>query len=208
MKKYIYKYDIPQDVFDSLLQKNITMISIDTEALGLDINRDRLCVVQMMINKDVYIVHFPKPNYESKNLKQLLGDSKIQKLFHFARFDMFIIYKYLGVLMKNIVCTRVLSKIVRTYSDRHGLKELCRELLKYDMNKGAQSSNWAIEDLTQSQIDYAANDVIYLPDLFDILKTMAEKEKRYSIAQDMFDILPSIIRIENSLFNPVDLIDH
>jgi ribonuclease D len=205
MKKFIHKYDISTEIF----KKKFNTISIDTETMGLDMNRDRLCVVQLMIDEqEIHIIHFPKPDYKAPNLKKLLQDKESIKIFHFARFDVFMIFKYLKVKMKNIVCTRILSKITRTYSDRHGLKELCRELLGKDMNKHAQSSNWGAEELTQSQIDYAANDVIYLPAIFNKLKEMCVMENRYHIAKEAFNVINSIIFIEYNLFNPVTLIEH
>ena len=200
----VFKYDLPLEAL-----QDVKDLAIDTEALGLNCHRDRLCTVQLLINESiVYIIHFPTSDYEAPNLKKLLSNSKIPKLFHFARFDVFIIYKYLNVLMQNVICTRVLSKIVRTYSDKHGLKHICKELLDVNLNKGEQSSNWAAETLSNTQIHYAANDVLYLHKLFNILKNMADKEDRYKVAKVVFEIIPHVVFLENNQFEPMGLIEH
>jgi ribonuclease D len=203
MKTIVHKFDLPKDF-------KATTLSIDTETMGLNLNRDRLCCVQLLVDEqEVHIVHFPKPIYnKSPNLISLLKDKKIFKLFHFARFDMLAIYKYLGVLVRNVACTRILSKITRTFSDRHSLKELCREKLKVDISKNEQSSDWGRNDLTQGQIDYAAKDVIYLPGIFKALKETTERENRFHVAQAIFDALPSIIIAEANFFDPIALIEH
>lgn len=200
-----FDYDIPEKYI-----KNATEIAIDTESMGLQIDRDRLCCVQMLINdKDLVIVHFPFAIYDrSPNLCSLLGNKDIHKIFHFARFDIAIVYKYLGVLMENISCTRTISKVARTYSDKHSLKELCKELLKKDLNKGEQCSDWGRAKLTDSQLQYAASDVLYLFDLLEELKKMCQRENRYEIAKTACNIIPSVVFIEVSKFNPVSLIDH
>jgi ribonuclease D len=204
MKTTVHKYDIPE----YLIEKT-TSLAIDTEAMGLKTARDRLCTVQMLINeKEVHIVHFPTANYKAPNLKKLLKRNNIPKLFHFARFDVLIMYKYLGVLVQNILCTRTISKIARTYSDKHSLKELCRELLKKELNKGEQSSDWGRETLTDSQISYAASDVIYLPDIFTALKVMCEREERYPVALRACELIGHVVFIENENFDPVHLIEH
>lgn len=204
MKIHTYLLDIPEGLINKVQE-----LAIDTEAMGLKTERDRLCSVQLLVNRsEVHIVHFPEINYQATNLKKLLNKKEILKIFHFARFDMLIIYKYLGILMENIICTRTLSKIARTYSDRHSLKELCRELLKKELNKGEQSSDWGRTELTQSQISYAANDVIFLPEIFDQLKKMCVRENRYSIAESIFAIFPNLVFIENGGFDILHLIDH
>jgi len=204
MKIYTHSFDIPENIIEKTKE-----LAIDTEAMGLKTDRDRLCAIQILINRtEVHVVHFPEINYQAKNLKKLLKKKDIPKIFHFARFDMLIIYKYLGILMENIICTRTLSKIARTYSDRHSLKELCREIIKKELNKGEQSSDWGREQLTQSQISYAANDVIFLPEIFDHLKKMCERENRYEVAKSIFEIFPNIVFIESKNFDVLHLIDH
>lgn len=203
-KIHLYNYDLPAN----LAETKEEVISIDTEAMGLNSDRDRLCLVQILIGSSVYMVHFPKPDYNAPNLKKLLNNKKIKKIFHFARFDMGIIYRYLGIMLENVVCTRILSKIARTYSDKHGLKEVCRELLKKEINKGEQSSHWGSDKLTESQKNYAANDVIFLPRLFEELKKICDKENRFIIADKMFKMLPDIIFIDCNKFDVVSLIEH
>lgn len=204
MKTFVYEYDIPENLIDK-----VKTLAIDTEAMGLKTIRDRLCTVQMLINEsDIHIVHFPEPKYKSNNLVKLLQNNKIKKIFHFARFDMYIMYKYLGVLVENVVCTRMMSKIARTYSDKHSLKELCRELLKKDLNKGEQSSDWGREKLTESQISYAGNDVIYLPKIYESLKIMCVRENRMEVVEKMFAILPNLVFTEANHFDILELIDH
>ena len=189
MKRYVFEYDLPDD-----FNENINFVAIDTEAMGLNPHRDRLCVVQLKLAEKIYIVHFKKPIYtKSKNLISLLKNSKIQKIFHYARFDMFILFKYLKVMPNSIICTRTLSKIVRTYSDRHSLKELCKEFLKNDLNKGEQSSDWGNEELTQSQIEYAAKDVIYLEELYDCLWKMAVRDNKHKFSKEVFDCIKTAV---------------
>lgn len=202
MKCKLYKYDIPENIV-------VDIVAIDTETMGLNLVRDRLCCVQLMINDEPYVVHFPEPIYnKSPNLVKFLSNPHMLKVFHFARFDMLAIYKYLGVLMKNVVCTRVLSKITRTFTEKHSLKELCKEKLDVDLNKSKQTSNWGAKDLTQAQIEYAANDVIYLKTLFDILKRDCIRESRYHIAEGVFESLPYVCIIENGQFDPCLLFNH
>lgn len=199
------EYDLP----DNIKIDNVKYISIDTETLGLNLNRDRLCVVQILIKDTIYIVNFPEPNYnDSKNLVKLLSNDNIAKIMHYARFDILSIYKYLNVLMQNNICTRILSKIVRTYTDRHGLKEVSKELLKQEMNKGEQSSYWGAEKLTDSQKSYAANDVVNLIEIYTELRKIAEKEKRMHIAENMFKMLPIICEIDDTEFDVISLVNH
>lgn len=203
MKCTLYKYDLPSSDLKG------DFVAIDTETMGLNLTRDRLCCVQLMINNEVFLVHFPEPIYnKSPNLVKFLGNDEILKIFHFARFDMLSIYKYLGVLMKNVVCTRVLSKIVRTFTDKHSLKELCKEKLDVDLNKSKQTSNWGAIELTQAQIDYAAHDVIYLNELFQILKRDCIRENRYHIAESIFQSLPHVCLVESCNFDPCLLFNH
>ncbi len=205
MKLNVHENDIPDYVL-----KDIKSVAIDTEAMGLNIiSRDRLCVLQMFIDKKyLHIVKFPEKKYNCPNLKKLLKDNNIQKIFHYARFDMLAIYVYFKIMVKNVVCTKILSKIARTYSDRHGLKEICRERLKIDLNKGEQSSDWGSVDLSQSQINYASKDVLYLEDLYNSLKITAIREGKFHIAQGMFKCLPAIVKAEFYHYDPVILISH
>lgn len=202
MKCKLYKYDFPHSI-------DTDLIAIDTETMGLNLTRDRLCCVQIMANNEVYVIHFPEPIYDkSPNLVKLLGDKNILKIFHFARFDILAIYKHLNVLTENIVCTRVLSKVVRTFTERHSLKELCKEKLHVDLNKSQQTSNWGASDLTAAQVEYAKNDVIYLKDIFFSLKEDCIREKRYHIAESIFKCLPHICVVENGNFDVASLLNH
>jgi ribonuclease D len=202
MKRNLYKYDIP----DSFKAKEI---SIDTETTGLNLNRDRLCLIQLMNEEEeVVLVQFPNPSYkEAKNLRALLS-SNIRKYFHFARFDMAMIYKTFNVMVKNAVCTKILSKVVRTYTDRHSLKELCRELIGISLDKGEGCSYWAKEDLSSSQIEYATSDVLYLPSLYKQLLKLAERENKYHIAEKSFSLLPSICLFDLQEVDALDFICH
>lgn len=206
-KKYVHKYDIPQNFIENL--SNINNIAIDTETTGLNLFRDRLCLVQICIeriiskdNKDelteqeIHIIHFPEPYYEASNLKNLLSRNEIKKIFHFARFDMGFIYMFLNVLMQNVVCTKILSKIARTYTDRHSLVELCKELLDVNLNKSCQSSDWGAAELSQGQIDYAAKDVIYLSAIYNKLNQLSIREGKEKICFAMFLTLPHIVFTE------------
>jgi ribonuclease D len=189
MKKYVLEYDLPDN-----FKQNVNFVAIDTEAMGLNPHRDRLCVVQLKVEDKIYVIHFKKPIYnKSKNLIALLKNSKIQKIFHYARFDMFIIYKYLKIMPTSVICTRTLSKIVRTYSDRHSLKELCKEFLKKDLNKGEQSSDWGSEELSQSQIEYAAKDVIYLEEIYEPLWKMATRDNKDKFAKNIFGCIETAV---------------
>lgn len=202
MKRTLYKYDIPE----SFKAKEI---SIDTETTGLNLNRDRLCLIQIMNEEgEVVLVQFPNPLYkDSKNLKNLLS-SNIKKYFHFARFDMAMIYKTFNIMVKNAICTKILSRIVRTYTDKHSLKELCKELIGVSLDKSEGCSYWAKEELTNSQIEYATLDVLYLPSLYNQLLKLADQENKYHIAKKAFELLPSICLLDLREVDALDLICH
>ncbi len=159
--------------------------------MGLNNLRDRLCVVQISDgNGDAHLVHFPEPNYDAPNLKKLLSDSSRTKLFHFARFDVAIIKHYLDVDIAPVYCTKIASKLARTYTDRHGFKELCKELIAQDISKQQQSSNWGAPELNEAQIGYAAADVLYLHKLREKLEEMLEREGRAELAKRAMDVVP------------------
>ncbi|MEN9781923.1 MAG: hypothetical protein RL208_73 [Pseudomonadota bacterium] len=176
---YYFVNDLPDGL---LLQGDL---AIDTEAMGLNIHRDRLCVVQIKDSGDnVYLVHFPISNfnYSCKNLKHYLTDPYVQKIFHYARFDVAIIKHYLKIdEIPNVYCTKIASRLCRTYTDSHGLRSLVFDLLKVDLKKDQQSSNWGADSLTDAQQNYAANDVLYLHSLRNILNQMLEKNGRKNI---------------------------
>lgn len=167
------------------------LIAIDTETLGLNPNRDRLCLVQLSAGDgNAHLVQFEKDFYEAPNLKAVLTDTNVTKIFHFGRFDLAILLRYLGVLCEPVFCTKIASRLARTYTDRHGLKDLCRELLSVEIAKQQQSSDWGAEELTQAQQDYAASDVLYLHQLREKLLEMLDREGRLELADACFRFLP------------------
>jgi len=166
------------------------LVAIDTETLGLNPGRDRLCLVQLSSGDDsAHLVQFRRDQYAAPNLKRLLADPKVLKLYHFARFDLATMRRYLGVMGAPVYCTRTASKLARTYTDKHGLKDLVKELLEVDLSKQQQSSDWGAETLSEQQLAYAANDVAYLHRLKDVLDQMLKREGRMELAQACFDFL-------------------
>jgi ribonuclease D len=167
-------------------------IAVDTEAMGLMPGRDRLCLVQLADGKgDEHLVRFgPNSDYAAPRLKALLGDTSRLKLYHFARFDVAIMRAYLGIIAGPIYCTRTASRLVRTYTDRHGLKELVKEMLGQDLSKQQQTSDWGAPEISDAQRDYAASDVRYLHALKEKLDERLERENRVELAQACFDFLP------------------
>ena len=156
-------------------------VAVDTEAMGLDARRDRLCVVQLSSGDgSADVVQIPADNISAPNLRKLMGDTKVLKIFHFARFDLGMIFNTLGVMPQPVYCTRTASRLARTYTDKHGLKDLARELLGVDMSKQQQSSDWGAETLTDAQLAYAASDVLHLHALKDKLDVMLAREGRRS----------------------------
>lgn len=171
------------------------MIAIDTETRGLVIPRDRLCLIQLSDeNGVVSLVRFT--GKEAPNLKKLLEDQSIIKLYHYGRFDLSVMKHYLGIWATPVWCTKIASKLVRTYTDRHSLKELCRELLLMEMDKADQTSDWARADLTESQMEYAANDVRYLHALQKKMKELLERENRLELAERLFQFLPTVCELD------------
>jgi ribonuclease D len=186
MTDYLHLYDLPDGVnFDG-------DIAIDCEAMGLNQLRDRLCVVQISDGKgDAHLIHFPEAHYDhSPRLVALLGDAHRTKILHFARFDIALIKHYLGVMLSPVYCTRTASRLIRTYTDKHGLKELCKELLNVDLSKHQQSSYWGDDKLTPHQIAYAASDVHYLHQLRSILQARLDKEGRAALNAEVMKALP------------------
>jgi ribonuclease D len=188
---FTYNNDLPADF------KISGDIAIDTEAMGLNIARDRLCVLQFSNGDgDAHLVIFDGSSYDAPNLKKILSDDKDQKIFHFARFDLAIIKKYLNIDIENVFCTKIASKLVRTYTDSHGLKDLCRELLNVNLSKQQQSSDWGSGVLSNDQQEYAARDVLYLHQLRTKLSNMLEREKRMKMAKTLFKFLPTRIELD------------
>jgi ribonuclease D len=167
-------------------------VAIDTEAMGLHPHRDRLCLVQLSRGDgDAHLVQFPAGCYDAPNLKQLLTDPSVLKLFHFARFDIAILYRYLGVMPQPLYCTKIASRLVRTFTDRHGLRDLCKDLLGVDLKKEQQSSDWGAPSLSEEQLRYAASDVLHLHGLRSKLDDMLAREGRAELAQRCFEFLPA-----------------
>ncbi len=185
------------------------VVAIDTETLGLNPFRDRLCLAQLSSGDGVcHAVQFAAGNYAAPNLKKLLADPATTKLFHFARFDIAMFRRYLNVECKPVYCTKIASKLVRTYTDRHGLKDLVRELLGVELSKEQQSSDWGAKDLTEKQLSYAANDVAYLHQLKAALDGMLAREGRTDLAKACFDFLPSRAELDLAGWEDVDVFAH
>jgi len=185
------------------------IVAIDTETLGLVPHRDRLCVVQLSPGDGTAdIVQIPKEGTDAPNLRRLLADRSIVKLFHFARFDVAVLFNALGAMPSPVYCTKIASRLVRTYTDRHGLKDLVRELLGHDMSKQQQSSDWGAETLTEAQLAYAASDVIHLHELKSRLDAMLAREGRTALAQACFDFLPARARLDLAGWQETDIFAH
>jgi ribonuclease D len=184
-------------------------VAIDTEAMGLDPARDRLCLVQLSPGDgSADMVQIPPHATDAPNLKRLLADSKLLKIFHFARFDLAMLSKNLGVMPEPVYCTKIASRIARTYTDRHGLKDLVREVLGHDLSKQQQSSDWGAAELTDAQISYAASDVVYLHALKDRLDAMLARESRERLAAACFRFLPDRVRLDLAGFAGEDIFSH
>jgi Ribonuclease D len=187
-------------------------VAIDTETMGLHPHRDRLCVVQMSSGDgSADVVQIPKDHgkghADAPNLKALLADPKITKIFHFARFDLAALYNALGVMPQPVYCTKIASRLCRTYTDRHGLKDLVREVLN-DLSKQQQSSDWGAQTLSEAQLAYAASDVLHLHDLRERLDTMLAREGRTGLAQACFEFLPTRVRLDLQGWDTEDIFAH
>jgi ribonuclease D len=184
-------------------------VAVDTEAMGLDVRRDRLCVIQLSPGDgSADVVQIPAANINAPNLKKLMTDPSIEKIFHFARFDLAMINQALGVMPSPVYCTRTASRLARTYTDKHGLKDLARELLNVDMSKQQQSSDWGAEKLTDAQLSYAASDVLYLHALKDKLDVMLAREGRAELAASCFRFLPDRARLDLAGWAAEDIFAH
>ena len=185
------------------------VVAIDCETMGLNPHRDRLCVVQLSGGDgDAHIVQIDKGQTAAPNLARLIADPAVLKLFHFGRFDIAALYNAFGVLAAPVYCTKIASKLTRTYTDRHGLKNLLDELLGIDISKQQQMSDWGAETLTQAQLDYAASDVLYLHRLRDALNNRLPREDRTELAQACFDFLPMRARLDLAGWPETDIFAH
>ena len=184
-------------------------VAIDTETMGLDLARDRLCVVQLSPGDgSADVVQIPPHAKDAPNLKRLLADKSLLKIFHFARFDLGMLYKAFGVMPEPIYCTKIASRLSRTYTDKHGLKDLVREILGQEISKQQQSSDWGAADLTDAQIAYAASDVTHLHALKDRLDAMLAREGRFELADACFQFLPERVRLDLAGFAAEDIFAH
>ncbi|WP_062209003.1 ribonuclease D [Aureimonas sp. AU12] len=199
----VHKGDLPD------LARYTGSVAIDTETLGLDTRRDRLCVVQLSPGDGTAdIVQIARGQREAPNLAALLADRSKTKIFHYARFDVAALFHAFGVMTDGIFCTKIASRLVRTYTDRHGLKDLAKELIGVDLSKQQQSSDWAAENLTPAQLDYAASDVLYLHDLMGVLLKRLERENRMDLARASFDYLPTRARLDLLGWDEEDIFSH
>jgi ribonuclease D len=184
-------------------------VAVDTETLGLNPARDRLCLVQLSSGDgSAHLVQFARDEYQAPNLKRLLTDQSVLKLFHFARFDLATLRRYVGVMASPVYCTRTASKLARTYTDKHGLKDLVKELLDIDLSKQQQSSDWGAETLTEQQLAYAANDVAFLHRLKDALDAMLKREGRMALAEACFSFLPARAELDLAGWAEGDIFAH
>lgn len=185
------------------------VVAIDTETMGLNPVRDRLCVVQLSAGDgNCHVVQFRKGTYSAPNLTRMLGDPGTLKLFHFARFDVAVLRAYLGVLPTPVYCTKIASRLARTFTDRHGLKDLCKDLIGVDMSKQQQSSDWGADELTADQLRYAASDVLHLHQLKARLDGMLAREGRTALARACFDFLPARASLDLGGWDDLDIFAH
>lgn len=201
----LHKNDLP----DLDRYENAKAVAIDTETLGLNPHRDRLCVVQLSPGDGTAdVVQIARGQRSAPNLARLLTDSAKLKIFHYARFDVAVLYQALGIMTSPVFCTKIASKLVRTYTDRHSLKELTKELIGVDLSKQQQSSDWAAETLTDAQLAYAASDVLYLHQLQAKLEALLVREDRKEIADACFRFLPTRARLDLGGFEEMDIFAH
>jgi ribonuclease D len=199
----LHRGDLPD------LTRYTRSVAIDTETMGLNPHRDRLCVVQLSSGDgSADVVQIPKGHADAPHLKALLADPTITKIFHFARFDIAVLFHTFGVMPQPIYCTKIASRLSRTYTDRHGLKDLVREILNVDMSKQQQSSDWGAQGLSEAQLAYAASDVLHLHALRERLDAMLAREGRSAVARACFDFLPTRARLDLEGFEAEDIFAH
>lgn len=199
----LHKGDLSNDVTFS------GAVAIDTETMGLNPNRDRLCLIQLSSGDgDAHLVQIAAGQTDAPNLKKILEDQSLIKIFHYARFDVAVLKKYLNAEVTPTYCTKIASKLVRTYTDRHGLKDLIQEILEIDISKQQQSSNWGAQELSQAQLEYAASDVYHLHKLMDQLNRMLETSERTGLAQKCFDFIPTRCALDLAGWGDTDIFAH
>ena len=203
MTNHVYKGDIPDNLDLGAI------VAIDCETMGLNPKRDRLCVVQLSSgDSNAHLVQVSKGQTSAPNLCRMLEDPNVLKLFHFGRFDIAAMFEAFGALASPVYCTKIASRLVRTYTDRHGLKNLLQELLTVDISKQQQSSDWGAKKLSKAQIEYAASDVLYLHQLRGSLNQMLIREERMTIAQRCFDFLPTRAQLDLAGWPDTDIFTH
>jgi ribonuclease D len=199
----LHKNDLPSDISFG------ESVAVDTESMGLNWDRDRLCLVQLSSGDgNAHLVQFEANSYAAPNLKKLFLDPKVIKIFHFARADLATIYRYLGIMPAPIYCTKIASVLVRTFSDRHGLKDLSRDLLSIDLSKEQQTSDWGAPTLNQDQMTYAASDVLHLHKLKTKLDIMLTRENRTALARKIMDFLPVRAELDVAGWRDIDVFSH
>ncbi len=203
MTIHLYENDLPDDL-------NLSGdLAVDSETMGLNLHRDRLCLMQISTGDgNAHLVQFKDQKFDCPNLKKLLSNKDIQLIFHYARFDVAAIKHYLGIECPSIFCTKIASRLCRTYTDKHGLKNVTKELLNIDMNKQQQCSDWGSPEISELQKEYAASDVLHLHQLRDILKTNLERENRDEIAQKCFDFIVTRATLDLEGWPDTDIFAH
>ncbi len=203
LKHHLHRGDLPAGLAFG------QSVAIDSETMGLQTLRDRLCLIQLSAGDGVcHLVQFRDGDYSAPNLKALLADPEVTKLFHFARFDLAAIQHYLGVACGPVYCTKIASRLARTFTDRHGLKDLCRDLIGVDISKQMQSSDWGAAELSEEQLRYAASDVLYLHRLRAALDEMLEREGRADLARACFEFLQTRAALDLAGWADVDIFAH
>jgi ribonuclease D len=203
MSHHLHRGDLPDGIDFG------AAVAVDTEAMGLNPHRDRLCLVQLSAGDgNAHLVQLAPGAYEAPRLRALMADPTVTKLFHFARFDMAMIYHYLGVMPGPVYCTKIASRLARTFTDKHGLRDLCKDVLNVDLSKQQQSSDWGAETLTDQQLQYAATDVLHLHALRARLDTMLAREGRLDLARAAFDFLPARVLLDLEGWPEQDIFAH
>ena len=199
----LHKGDLPSDV-------NLgPVVAVDTEAMGLNPHRDDLCVIQLSSGDGTaHVVQLNRPAYDCPNLKALLADANVLKLFHFARFDVAMMQQHLGLTCAPVWCTKIASKLARTYTDRHGLKDVSKEIAGVDMSKAQQSSDWGASELSDAQVQYAASDVLHLHEIKAGLEAMLVREGRLALAEACFAFLPVRAELDLAGWESTDIFAH
>ncbi|MFC3068031.1 ribonuclease D [Phenylobacterium soli] len=204
MTTFLHDGDLPADALASA-----SAVAIDSETMGLRLGRDPLCVVQLSDGQgDAHVVQLRRPDYDCPNLKRLLTDPAVTKIFHFGRFDIAMFFLHLGVVTAPVYCTKIASKLARTYTDRHGLKDVTKELIGVDLSKAQQSSDWGAAKLSDDQVAYAASDVLHLHALRARLDDMLAREGRDALAKACFEFLPHRALLDVAGWEDTDIFAH